>query len=756
MGRAVERNGKGWRERLAETLRAARAAAAPAAGGVLQPLGRRGRLTLSLLGTFFFAGALSILDYGAPPLVLREGERARANVYARVDFRYDDPTAYNQAREEARTKTPEVYIQEPRWTEWARADADKLVETRRKSKDLEEFGKTVAELKLVADAKLAEPLWNELGAIANPQAELLDPLTEVLKRLEDRGILSDARYGADSLRRVERRSKARPEEPGRDFISAAYCFSQAQAAREIAKSVDLEFPHLRGKKLPEVLKALLAERVRQQPSLVHNPELSAAARKAAEAEVDRDKLVQQRQKGAPLLNAGDKIGEAEKAILRAENQACWEQAAPADHLARKIGLAAIILLLLGVTCAWLARVEPEIFRNPRQLVLLGLLGLGVLAAARSAPEKDLPAGAVPVVFFAMVGALVFSARSAAALSALVSALAVAAQGGNFFDGAALAAGAVAGALANANPRHRLDVLKAALVAGLVTALSAAAGRLLSGGVDPADFLAPAGWALLAALAQGLVVAGALPVLEWAFGATTNISLRELCDQNHPLLQSLFLSAPGSYQHSMVVGMLSETAAEAVGARALLARAGSYFHDIGKVARPEYFVENAPPGEDRHDRLSPAMSAMVLISHVRDGVTLAREHRLPRAVVGIIEQHHGTTLAEFFYRRAAERGEPVAESVYRYGGPRPQSREAAIVFLADAVEAASRALEEPSVARIRAMVHEIIRRRLLEGQFDECGLTFRELAVVEDTFARILSSMFHARVAYPAANGSSRR
>ena len=278
-----------------------------------------------------------------------------------------------------------------------------------------------------------------------------------------------------------------------------------------------------------------------------------------------------------------------------------------------------------------------------------------------------------------------------------------------------------------------------------------------GAVAAGAVLRQALWGLGAALAQGLVLAGALPVLEAAFGTTTSVSLRVLCDANQsPVLRTLFLNAPNSYHHCAVVGMLSESAAAAVGASPLLARAGGYYHDIGKIARPEYFVENAPPGENRHDRLTPAMSATVVISHVRDGVELARSFRLPRALVDIVEQHHGTTLAEFFYRRALDRGEQAAESIYRYPGPRPQSKEAAVVMLADAVEAASRTLDNPSVARIEAMVREISRRRLLEGQFDECGLTLRELGSIEAAFTRILASMFHARIAYPAARPAEGR
>ena len=742
----AERNGRGWRSRLGEGLRNGPGYAGPS--GVA--LTRAERVTLCLLGALFVSAALAVLDYGAPPLGFREEEKVRSDFQARVDFEYDDPAAYNEMRSQAASSTPEIYLQEPRWAEGIRADVEKLVEVKTKAKDLEEFRKSVADLKLVTDPKAVEPLWSALESLTNLQEDLVVPIAAALAPMEEVGVLDNERWKLESgpgrPGRIERRAKAKAEVPGKDFGYVAYAYSEDRARRELGAVLNLVLKS-RPKALAETVRPLVLGRVR--PSLVYDRALSEAAQKAAEAAVDPKFAKRERKKGDILMRAGDVIGEPELLKLRAENRAWWEAVSPAEHLLRTGGLLIIVSVLFGAAFAWVARSSPEVLRHPRRLALLGLLGAAVLLAARAVGERDWPFQAVPVVFFGMVAALVFSARPAAILAVLLSALSAPALGGSsFYGAAALAAGASAGALAGARPRHHLDVLKAALVAGLIMAAAAAAGQVLAGSAEAWTVVHQAGWGLGAALVQGLVLAGALPLLEAAFGTTTSIRLREICDPNQSaVLKALFLNAPGSYQHSMVVGMLSENAAAAIGVDPLLARAGGYYHDIGKMARPEYFVENAPPGENRHDRLRPAMSAMVVIAHVRDGTELAREYRLPREVVQIIEQHHGTTLAEFFYRRAVERGEEPAESVYRYGGPRPQSPEAAIVLLADAVEAASRTLQEPSVARIEAMVRELARRRLLEGQFDECGLNLRELAVVETTFARILISMFHARVAY---------
>jgi len=261
----------------------------------------------------------------------------------------------------------------------------------------------------------------------------------------------------------------------------------------------------------------------------------------------------------------------------------------------------------------------------------------------------------------------------------------------------------------------------------------------------------AGWCL----AAGFLVSGSLPFIESTFGAVTDISLLEMGDVSHPLLQELVRRAPGTYNHSITVASIGESAADAIGANGLLVRVGAYFHDIGKMLKPHYFVENASEGENRHDHLAPAMSTLIIIGHVKDGVDLALEHNLPRPLIEFIEQHHGTTLVEYFYHEAARQAEEqpdhrtdADESHFRYPGPRPQTRETAVLMIADAVEGASRALSEPTPSRIERLVHEIAMRRLLDGQFDDCGLTITELSRIEESLTKSLTAMYHGRVKYP--------
>jgi len=244
--------------------------------------------------------------------------------------------------------------------------------------------------------------------------------------------------------------------------------------------------------------------------------------------------------------------------------------------------------------------------------------------------------------------------------------------------------------------------------------------------------------------------GLLPVFESIFGITTNITLLELSDLNHPLLRDLAIKAPGTYNHSIIVGSLAEAAAEAIGANSLLARVGSYYHDIGKMEKPEYFVENQLKGKNPHDKLSPSMSSLILASHIKEGCELADRYKLPRVIKDIIRQHHGRTVMSYFYHRAQERGdkEEVKTDRFQYPGPRPQTKEAAIVMLADSVEAATRSLPQKTSSRIKETIKEVVQSKLSQSELDESDLTLRDLNKISESFLPILLGIFHVRVEYP--------
>ena len=250
--------------------------------------------------------------------------------------------------------------------------------------------------------------------------------------------------------------------------------------------------------------------------------------------------------------------------------------------------------------------------------------------------------------------------------------------------------------------------------------------------------------------SALMVYGLQVIFEYFFDIVTDMQLLELSDLNNPLLRKLAIEAPGTYHHSLMVGNLAESAAEAIGANTLLARVGSYYHDIGKIEKREYFIENQSRMRNPHEKLSPTMSCLILINHVKKGQEIARKYKLPKEIRDFIAEHHGTNLISFFYQKALEKneGEEIDESIFRYPGPRPKSKETAIVMLADAVEAASRTLKDPSTSRLKGMVTAIVQERFRESELDECPLTLRDLTKIIDSFQTILLGTFHGRIEYP--------
>ena len=258
-----------------------------------------------------------------------------------------------------------------------------------------------------------------------------------------------------------------------------------------------------------------------------------------------------------------------------------------------------------------------------------------------------------------------------------------------------------------------------------------------------------GFGLMNGFLSPIFAYGLIMIFEYLFNMTTDMTLLELSDLNHPVLRQLALQAPGTFHHSLMVGNLAEAAAEAIGGYGLLARVGAYYHDIGKMEKPEYFVENQARGRNPQERLTPTMSALVLLNHVRRGSEMARELRLPQVVEAFIHQHHGTSLMTYFYQKAIEqRKENVADTEFRYPGPRPQTKETAVVMLADAVEATSRTLKDPSPNRIRQIVDHIVDERFRSGELDASPLTLQDLSKISDAFYKILNGLFHRRIEYP--------
>jgi len=317
----------------------------------------------------------------------------------------------------------------------------------------------------------------------------------------------------------------------------------------------------------------------------------------------------------------------------------------------------------------------------------------------------------------------------------------------------MAAGAAVCCFCLREIRTRMKIIEVSILATAAVFLTVLALGLLH--EQPATVFQNAASASVVTIAVGIFIQAFLPFIERIFGIATSMTLMDYSDANQPLLKKLAMEAPGTFSHSLLVGTLSETAAETIGANGLLCRVGAYYHDIGKLNKPGYFVENQFGAASRHEQLSPAMSQLVIVGHVKDGVEVAREFGLPSVLKQFIETHHGTTLIEYFYNEAKKKQDQrlssVSDSDFRYPGPKPRSKEAAIVMLADAAESATRCLTEFTPTRIEALVHSLAMKRLQDGQLDQCDLTLREMSRIETAIAKSLAAYRHGRIAYPKQN-----
>jgi putative nucleotidyltransferase with HDIG domain len=447
------------------------------------------------------------------------------------------------------------------------------------------------------------------------------------------------------------------------------------------------------------------------------------------------------------------INDATMEKLQLEYQAELEGHPFSAKLSRSLAVFGMYIALYVLCGFYIYHREPGIIDDLGRLATL--LGLVVVTVALMVltSHDEWRVELIPLMLFGMTVAIAYQQEIALLLSAAVTLMAVVALGHTLSDAVVLLATTAGAILLLGRVRSRSKLLSVGFLAAGVAALTTIGVGVLEGEPLWLTLKTATLWSIWAVIAGSLMTC-LLPMVEKVFNVQTDLSLIELGDPAHPLLQELIRRAPGTYNHSITVASLAESAAEAIGARGLLVRVGAYFHDIGKMLKPGYFAENQGQGDNRHRSLVPAMSTLVIIAHVKDGADLARQNKIPEPIIDFIQQHHGTTLVEYFYRQASEsrkadpNGSDVDESSFRYPGPKPQTKEAGILMMADAVESASRVLVEPTPARIESLVEDISRKRLLDGQFDECGLTLEEVRKIDDSLVKSLTAVYHGRVKYP--------
>jgi putative nucleotidyltransferase with HDIG domain len=457
--------------------------------------------------------------------------------------------------------------------------------------------------------------------------------------------------------------------------------------------------------------------------------------------------------GDLLAPAGKPITADELVLLEREHDEYVRQQDVRQRAGRAASMVGLFIAMFTLAGFYLHLHHREVLDDLGHVATLLGLSIATVVLCLLSASENWQAEIVPLLVFAMTVAIAYDEDLALLLAAEVALVVVVGLGHGLGDYVTLTAAAAAMIFWMGRIRSRSKLIYVGIWAGAVAMATQVGAHLLEERPFDMQLLEEAGrlgvWTLLA----GFLMTGLLPFIERSFGVLTDLSLLEVGDVAHPLLQELVRRAPGTYNHSINVASIGEAAAEAIGARGLLVRVGAYFHDIGKMLKPAYFVENQGQ-ENRHESLVPAMSTLIIIAHVKEGAELARQYNLPQPIVDLIAEHHGTTLVEYFYRRAAERqqhdpnGTEIDEQTYRYPGPKPGTRESAVLMLSDAAESASRALTEPTPARIASLVHEIAMKRLLDGQFDECRLTLEELEIIEQSLVKSLTAVYHGRVKYP--------
>lgn len=712
------------------------------------------RLAMCAAAAIFLWGFTRAWD---PPFSHRLGEVPHRNVIAQVDFEQPDPAATNKARDEARRFAIGEYDQNPEPLVQLRGQLVSDIGKVLQAKTLEEVDPAVwKQFQPPLAAGTPDPTpeeqqeqlkrFREAFASEGAMDAFSDKLEEVMAPFEQRGLLKELPPEAQA-----NTEKLLVRTKGSEAFGAQVNVSDVrikQAAAKLQQSLNEKLPSV------EVAARAFAWLEPKLPeTLTLNSKATLAAQDEAAAKVPE--VTKPFVRGKDLLaEAGKPLNEDSLKLLRLEHEAQLAERSASARLHRSAAALGMFVALYTLSAFYLYRRDRRVIDELLRLVALLALFVLCVSLAKVVSQYAWGADVIPLLLFGMIIAIAYHQEMALLLTVCATLVVVISIGHGFTEALALAA-TVAGAilvLKQVRTRSRLLLVGfAAAAVGFFTTLGVGILDERSWTALLTDGFTIALWSIIA----GSLMTVMLPTVEKMFGVETDLSLIELGDPAHPLLQELIRRAPGTYNHSITVASLAEAAAESIGARGLLVRVGAYFHDIGKMLKPQYFIENQSKGDNRHDSLVPAMSTLVIIAHVKDGADLARQNRLPESIIDFIQQHHGTTLVEYFYRQANQKkvqedpdGGVLDESSFRYPGPKPQTREAGVLMLADAVESASRVLKEPTASRIENLVHEISMKRLLDGQFDESGLTLEEVRKIGESLVKSLTAVYHGRVKYP--------
>lgn len=741
------------------------------------------RSLLIALGFFLLASVMDVLP--RDPLPYRLGQVVPADITARVDFRVLDEKLLAEASQRAASATPATFELDAPLLDEIIGTLEKFPGRLETAGSLDQVKPALREqlgLTLPASTQPAttqpvtaptpqqQKVFDAWVALADPEArtEFEQKLTRLREALMRMYVIRPDRASEQIDRAARHVLLTDGESTVTQKIVDLVEQDDRQKLRRLLDAPLTMFPPTLRQSVERYLLSVLS----RQPIYTYDAETAAAAQAAAQRilenppdEVfkkygDGSILVKRTLAHAPAGRTLRGLGPLELQLLAEEHEAYLQaerQQSPLRPWLRVVARVMVMALLTGLMLAYIGHYQPDLIeQNSRGLALAGLLVLmlGLTKLTVWSMSLNPHVTLLAVCMAGIVLSIAYDQRFALAVGSILSAFVIFQLRGNFSLLVVLLAGLMACVFQLHQIRSRSKVTLTGVAAAGVVFLAVWAMSLRTSGLW--DFaLRDSLWAAGSVLLAGLVVQALLPAVEKLFGVVTDSTLLEWCDVSRPLLKRLSIEAPGTYNHCLQLGAMCEAAAETIGARGLLARVGAYYHDIGKLNKPEYFAENETGQASRHEKLSPAMSLLIIINHVKDGLEMARKYALPTQLREFIATHHGTMLVSFFYHNAKEqseegKGPKPDENQFRYPGPKPQHKEPAILMLADAAESSVRSLSEPTPTSIRTQVHKMVNLRLEDGQLDECDLTLRAVHAIEASLIKSLCGMYHGRIAYPAA------
>ncbi len=694
-----------------------------------------------------------------PPKAYRIGDIAIQEVKSTQDLLVEDEKSTQEKKQEAEKSVLSVYDYDPGVVKNAEGRIRSAFQALATSVQKGEKGEDQAARRKIWESSVPVPPSQREWSLLEKEhfhpsigEATLGLLASILKRgvVNDKELLDQDAVKGMTIRDIQTREERRDIPP--------FAFLDLKEARtRLRTQAELLVPTV-GKGLTPLVQRMAESFLR--PNLTFNKDETEERKRAARERVNP--VYFQVKRGEVIVRAGDRIQEEHILKIKALRKA--QESGYFIFTLMGIGLLALLTLssLYQFSTKNIRKISLStkdlLFLSSVLMVLLALLKLfltmtEILGGAFLSIPSSSYLYLFPIATGAMIVRIVIHSEVAIFFAILSSYFAAFMTGNQLPYFIFNLVGSVVGAHLVARCEQRNIIIRAGLSVGGVNLLMILALNLISGNPLKMVLFSDLAMGFAGGLFAAVLVLGLTPIVEGLFGYTTDIKLLELANLDNPLLKDLTLQAPGTYHHSVIVGSLVEAAAKSVSANPLLARVSAYYHDIGKLKKPLYFIENAGGLNSKHDHLAPSMSSLILISHVKDGVELAQENRLGERITRIIQQHHGTSLISFFYQKAKEQEDPEMDALdekdFRYPGPKPQTKEAGLVMLADAVEAASRSLTDPTPARIKGLVQRIIQGIFLDGQLEECELTLKNLHNIEESFTRILTAIFHQRIEYPA-------